>query len=503
MYIQAVTINLIPTTDSGGDDKMSKGQDGSRKRIPNFIDKLKEVEKTKTKEPKQYLTKLRRLARNELRFLGAEKRTQTKKLTMNSVRTYLTDYRNAVKELNIINPKARKQIIALQKKFKRKYPEISSDFDTLSKELPALRESYLNLREKLASLRHSDALAELKKIKIEHPIFYYLKIDAGTAEVLKTEWKKKLNEKHQTTFTIGYKRVMEVIEDGFNSTSVSKVTLALALATGRRAIEILQGGEFKLAEDNQLMFYGQVKTKREAEPEPYIIPVLPGLKALEVLRQFDRFCELPTIKRFGELEDDIEKGLSAFDQINRATASDLNKYMRYAFRSNEHEHTRYADYKRLETEGEAPKTLMFKDSRAIYLRICLDHLYNPDLGITEEKYVASLLGHGENDLTTQLSYKGVCMDYELISWDEKVKFESKKKIKADKLTTKHLTRCDERVAAYRSKPMIRMHEWLKNHMEKPAKGDEDLELSRGVLRKRCNANAATVDAYLDMIGLTL
>ena len=488
-------------------DIMWNNQGNSRKRIPHFIDKLKEIDKTQNKEPSKYLAKLRVLARNELRYLGAEKVAAKEKLSKNSIRTYITDYKNAVKQLNAINPKAPKAIADLQKKYKKKYPNLANEFDSLSVGLPELRNALLELRDTLANERLSDALNDLKKIKIEHPIFYYLKLDAGTTEVLKAEWRDKLHDKHTNAYTISYDRIMCIIEEGFKSSTLTKLALALAFATGRRAVEILIGGEFKVVRGkNELTFAGQAKTKRDTPPPPFNIPVFPGIEAKEVMKHFKRFRQLSSVARLAELEDDAEKGLSVFDQVNRATASDLNKWTRYALRSNEYEHVRQAEYLRLETEGKIDKERMFKDARAIYARACLDKHFSHDLGISEEKYVASLLGHDEKDLNTQISYRGVRVDYKLPSWDEKIRQDREnEKLDTDENTLIYLTQYDDVVDAKRSKPMTRIHEWLKHYFANPQLHGGELPelLSRGAIRKACNANPKTVDKYLEAVELKL
>ncbi|NYZ69828.1 hypothetical protein H0A36_27840 [Endozoicomonas sp. SM1973] len=477
------------------------------KRIPHFIEKLQEIDKTQTTEPKKYLQRLRALARNELRFMGAENTSSKEKLKLNSIRSYLTDYKNAIKRLNIIHPKARKHIIALQKKYSKKHPELKQAFDSLSADLPELRSTYLELRDTLAANNCTEALRDLKKIQIEHPCFYYLKLDSGSTEVLKTQWTKQLQAKHSNVYTVSYERILAIVKDGFNSPNFTHLALALAFATGRRAIELLVGGDFKVVKGkNELTFTGQAKTKRDKEPEPYRIPVLPGVKASEVVKQFERFRKIDSVARFADIKDDHSKGLSSYDIVNRATASNLNKWTRFALRHNEHKNVKFTEYKRMESEGLADKERMFKDTRAIYVRACLDKYYSPKKGLTEEKYAANLLGHDEKDLSTQISYKGVSIDYDLPAWDETYEPEPLGyKVAGDQLNADHLEHYDDLIEQRRSKPMKRIHEWLKDYLNNPEKhgGELPAMLSRGAIRKACNANPKTVDEYLEVIEVEL
>ena len=490
-----------------------KDQGKSYKRIPHFLEKLDEIEATKTTEPKKYLQRLRTLARNELRFMGAEQTTAKEKLKLNSIRSYLTDYKNAIKQLNIINPKARKHIIALQKKYTKLHPELKKDFDSLSVDLPALRTAYMDLRDTLAKNGLTRPLADLKKIQIEHPCFYYLKLDAGSTEVLKTQWTKQLNDKHSNVYTVRYERVMDIIDEGFKSPNSTNLALALAFVTGRRAIELLVGGDFKaVSGTNELMFHGQAKTKRDKAPEPYRIPVLPPYKAAEVIKQFKRFRKMDTIQRLAEYKGDSEKGLSHYDQVNRATASNYNKWARYALRNDEYQHLNFNQYKKFEADGQIEKERVFKDARAIYVRACIDEFYDPKLRITEEKYAASILGHDEKDLKTQISYKGVDIDHFLPSWDNAEPKPEVPKLEPlgylvdeENLNNDHLEHYDEIIADKASKPMLRMHNWLKEYFNNPSKhgGELPAKLSRGAIRKACKANPKTVDQYLAIIEVEL
>ena len=129
--------------------------------------------------------------------------------------------------------------------------------------------------------------------------------------------------------------------------------------------------------------------------------------------------------------------------------------------------------------------------------------------ITEEKYAANLLGHDEKDLSTQISYKGVEIDHISKAWDDVIVVPELEplgyKVAGEDLNNDHLEHYDEIIEKRRSKPMTRIHAWIKDYLNNPKKHGKELPaaLSRGALRKACNANPKAVDEYLSIVEVEL
>lgn len=167
--------------------------------------------------------------------------------------------------------------------------------------------------------------------------------------------KKKLDESINHKEVIRYADINAIIQEGLKSDSYARLAVALALATGRRSIEVLYTGTFKELHGSikSLEFTGQAKKRKGTEVESYPIYTI-CCSASEV------------IKGIKKLRDNKH----------------LRKIINKAEKLPEHERNRYIKSKTQSTRGEATIRAFnydfkrkFKDTRAIYTRHCLTKYY--------------------------------------------------------------------------------------------------------------------------------
>lgn len=177
------------------------------------------------------------------------------------------------------------------------------------------------------------------------------------------------------------------------------VTLALALMTGRRAYaEILGTGTVRAGEtEGCVIFGGQAKLKGaalERAEDEYEIPVLcdpdlvvKGWELLNIKREALRKNWGPEI---------IENPQKLRDKVQSNCTRLLGEYCREWVAKN------------IRTIGEAKPITPHRLRELYALKACQD--FRPD-GTFNLKFVANILGHGEKDMTTAISYQ---LDYELV-----------------------------------------------------------------------------------------
>lgn len=160
--------------------------------------------------------------------------------------------------------------------------------------------------------------------------------------------------------------------------SYMKVSLGIAILTGRREAEVLKTGIFTPHKNRkfEVLFEGQLKTKGE-EREAYPIPTL--IDAKTIINAMGRLRELTANKRG---EKDFQYLTN--DQLNKVVSKDLGLYVKQIFG---------------ELLGEGCKV---HSLRKAYSAICLSK-FKP-VGMADNLYLSKILGHGEGDTTTANTY---------------------------------------------------------------------------------------------------
>lgn len=157
-----------------------------------------------------------------------------------------------------------------------------------------------------------------------------------------------------------------------DSNSYQDKILGLCALTGRRTAEIACTAQLNLIPDDDytVMFTGQLKTKNRGVLPAFEIPVLCNstklINALHAVREAKPMF-MDNMPRF-----------------HNAASSDVNKKCKKLFFN----------------VSDAP--ISPKDLRSIYAEI--SYLYLDDVTIAKPKYFSLILGHGEEDNSTALSY---------------------------------------------------------------------------------------------------
>lgn len=377
---------------------------GVGERIGNFITKLKAIDSSFMPKPellsgsasdqKKYkekhrvwVSKIRDLVKTERRFLAAEGTAEGKKKARMRATTYrvrLSLYRrHIIQEMNFINPEFGIRA--------RRLLESNLFSDQFSNKIKLLvrEKSYQGLMKTIRDILVKEAeslsdaeFAAIKELKgfAHHPVIPLLNV----GERLVTVIKKKAAEAQTARHTTAVRKIsinfylawMDRILKNHKDHDWPNLAIALALATGRRPIELFVTAKFYDAMENTVMFSGQAKTKF-AENKPYRIPVLYDVKVIQVaLKKMRKSVAIPD----GATNDDV----------NRLTAKTLSDRMKAVFED---------------------RSIEFYALRAAYGRLCVQKFYSPSVG-TEEHFLASILGHNEDDHATVQHYKTVVFDEE-------------------------------------------------------------------------------------------
>ncbi|ECA8972957.1 protelomerase [Salmonella enterica subsp. enterica serovar Omuna] len=238
-------------------------------------------------------------------------------------------------------------------------------------------------------------LDELSQLKINHEILYHLQLSPAERQSIQQRWADVLSEKKRSTVSIDYPQYMQSVHDLLSaplthynlSTRVGMAPLAFALSavSGRRMIEILWLGEFRVTGRYTVEFTGQAKKRSESDSTARTIYTLceaqlfvDRLNALRACPAAADFAEIT--EGYGELDTRSENA-----RIKDVAAKAFNPWVKDFF----------GDERRV-----------FKDSRAIYARIAYELWFRHDprwQNVDEDVFFSEILGH--DDENTQLHYK--------------------------------------------------------------------------------------------------
>ena len=450
------------------------------KRIDDLVDSLLNISNNTNLSTKSKHVKFSRLCLNERRFLGAgqtEKQAGqddnpiTYKIAASTYLSYLTDFRNAILSLNELNLLARNKIISIQKS----YPDI--DLSGLDASLPELRNNVKKILENENVRNCASLLRKLDKLRIEHHAYYCMRPDANVLDRVHADNKDNLFSKHTSQKVVSRVRIDEVFKALVRSNHWVDLTIYAALATGRRAVEVLQVGKFDKAKRGFLSFEGQAKTKTRDTVGAFVIPCLVSVPAF--LKNHDRLkVRLETKAFYGK----PFKSLSN-DEINGATAGRLNKAVKKLF-------------------GDE---FTFKDLRAIYAKVASVKHHQPR-NKTLAAFYSEILGHDDKDIATQLSYQGIVLVDEDTSDLKPIELTTDKpKVdNSNQLSLKKLVGFDGLIEEQRGAAVKRVHEFVKSVIEK----DSSIVITQSFLcRLKSKGGVAgfsrpAVKSYLKLVGFS-
>lgn len=347
------------------------------------------------------------------------------KLKASSYRRYLTKLRNAVYEQNWRHH----SIEETCRRMASKHPEYTPELHAMAEitDIVPLRLAYKALKDKIKRDGNEAAYVDIKSMKIDHEIMRHLDLPSVTRDQMADHAAIVLEEKALNTIDIGYHWYVATAAELLASSTFSHLALGVAMATGRRAFEVLAQGRFKKVGEFELEFSGQAKQRLGVDyGSSYRIYTL--VAADIVLDAIARMRALPECASLQDMDA---------TEVNRRTAKTLNTLAKRTF------------------DDEAR---VFKDTRAIWARIMFETHFAHDARWAKksaEVFWREMLGH--EDLETQESYKQFKIHYE----DEQPKAAAHKfasRLEGLKTLDAH-PKIKGRVG------LERIHEWVKSAIE--------------------------------------
>jgi hypothetical protein len=417
---------------------------GVRERIDVFIKKLKEIDKQHSPKPewlegseeqaKKYkagysawMVKLRDLVKTERRYLAAEGTAEGGKkarIRATTFRVRMSMYRRyIIEEFDYVNPRfyARANDLMASKLFSEsaiaRIRHLSKQ-TSYQKLMKLMRDTLVKDVGKLSDAEYA-AIKDLRSYA-HHPVLPLLNISDRLSSMIKQKGAEAQTARHTKALRkicINYYLAwMERILKDHASHDWQNIAIALVLATGRRPIELFVTGKFSEPEKKGFLFSGQAKTKM-SESVPYRIPVLYDVETIQLaMKRMRRLLKVP--------KD------ATHDDVNKMTAKALSLRMKGVF---------------------AEKSVVVYTLRAAYARVCVQRYYSPKYG-SEEDFLASILGHNENDFATVQHYKTVIFVEETTMEEAAKEWELIAKQEAEEESGGFITKeMIERVESFRDK----------------------------------------------------
>lgn len=294
-------------------------------------------------------------------------------------------------------------VVRVEKQLKKLSPEISNyatvvnkmakDFPAWSHEIESLKT--LKKEDRADAIKRLQTIFEetrefypsLDKLKIDHEVMRHLTKDSFSSDNKQAENKANLIFKKEGVVNIDYTKQMQLMSLLLNDSSAHQweaLAVGVAMATGRRAIEVLFQGDFEKIDNNRLKFTGQAKKRGGVTGDEMEIYSLADtnvvLKALSRLRSFSNIASLDSLK--------AERHYSVNELVSNRTAGPLNKFMR-----------ELVDRFPITLEGHR-RDWVFKDTRAMYAKTCFELFFKDDKQWAkkdENMFYQELLGHHDTD----------------------------------------------------------------------------------------------------------
>ena len=342
-------------------------------------------------------------------------------------------------------------------KLAQKYPDWSFAISDLTSE------NWKDSRYYLYKLfqQGSSLLEDLSQLKVNHEVLYHLQLSPAERTSIQQRWADVLRDKKRNVVIIDYPTYMQSIYDILNSptalfslntrSGMAPLAFTLAAVSGRRMIEIMFQGEFKVSGKYTVDFSGQAKKRSEDKEVSRKIYTLCEAKLFVELLNELRSCRAASdfddvIKGYGENDTRSENG-----RINAILAKAFNPWVKSFF----------GDDRRV-----------YKDSRAIYARIAYEMFFRVDprwKNVDEDVFFMEILGH--DDENTQLHYKQFKLANFSRTWRPHVGNENTRLVALQQL--------DEAMPGFaRGDAGVRLHETVKQLVEQ----DPSVKITNSTLR---------------------
>lgn len=400
-------------------------------------------------------TRLATTIKNQLH--DSKAKSKQNKIAISTYSDYLGDVRKKIqRELNLRSPTLLQDI----KKLKEKHSSYSSLFDEIAtakaEKIKTVKSDMLEKLKSINSIEAEDAYNDLKKLTVNHLLISKLAPSEYQSAQRKQDIDNNRKERKQNITTLSYAQIEAVINDCLESDDFYELSLGVALATGRRAIEVIHTGKYQKARKTTDVIFSGVakKSKTFKRGTKFTIPLLIESKiitdAVKKIRNTDRYKSmLPDISH---LPLDEQNTI-----INRRVAGGLNKTIRSMFNND---------------------NLKFKDSRTIAGHIAVEKIYKVqkryrklDIGAFRTMYFI------HDTFEEAVNYEHIKIDFNASfdATDNSKAKTSKANTSALEAITSDLRACEQKGI----KPVFRLHEKVISTL----KENEAFALSASVIYK--------------------
>lgn len=312
----------------------------------------------------------------------------------------------------------------------------------------------------------------LTRLKVACNAWYSMKLTREESALISQADNESVVQKKAVKVQVSLPIVMNAVKALLNAKSIYKQSIALALCSGRRPIELYKTGNFEAVDAHTVRFTGQAKNKGTGVRDNYIIPIL-FTTAAAFLKAFNEFRAKTVAAGYPDLTS---------VQVNNRLGSELSAITRDVLENNE---------------------LSFYACRAIYTRRAVDTLKGA--AVDTQIYIADILGHGAGDIKTALSYESIFITDKVVA-RENVKKEKilplgvKNEVKVRRAAVK----TDPRLAALEafgannqlSKSEAALHAWIVEHLQE----NPFTLLTQTYIAKRRSTSRALLARYLQTVA---
>lgn len=246
-------------------------------------------------------------------------------------------------------------------------------FDVCTVEVEYLRTNYSLSAFRRALTSYRWAIRQmLDENKVDEVVGYMTLTRDETGELAVAKGKQISNDLlHQRPINDIDVFIMKAVELLDSSSQHDKV-IGLAALTGRRMAEIGCTAKFEriAGDDTRVLFTGQLKMKGRSDQSSYSIPVLGNVDKI--------------IKTLALVHENKPVYLDNTIRFHNACSKELGRKTKKLF------------------EGVSDSPLSPKDLRSIYAEI--SYALDDDKRVAKQKYFSQVLGHGEDDNSTGVSY---------------------------------------------------------------------------------------------------
>lgn len=438
--------------------------------IEKLVEDVRKVDQDEKLSRSEKTKRIGRLADSlKVKLYEDKRRREEDKLAASSYRRYLTTVRKAITAQNWRHHGLETAVNSLAKHHPRYAEQLHALVDLT--DITELRIAHRELL-KLARVQKDDAAyGAFEGMKLDHEVMRHLTLPAATKAQLATAAVETLEQRATNTIEINYHWLIQQINELLSKTEIraggiaahnfSSLALGLALATGRREIEVLKLARFKKVGDFELEFSGQAKRRGGVNyDESYRIYTL--ISADLVLEAFEKLRAMPEVLELQHL-DNVE--------INRRVAKTLNTLAKRVFGDTER---------------------VFKDSRALWARVVFELHFNQDerwKRVNETVFWREMLGH--EDMDTQESYKAFKISYAGHA-EEQPESQYASRLEALIALDKH-DQVDGREA------MQKIHNWVKAQVQ----AAPDVKISQKAIATNVGSYRPLIKEYLQLAGEAL